>query len=148
MDDSILGTFESGDGTHSVVLEDDGRVAYGYLLEAGVIVSDVWLYNRGVAPDTPEWTSADAEMPFANSRQYAAQEPFTHVRDISECWVEWGCYDGEHIAALVRIRDRVHALLAEGEKPGYCRLAHRSGPLAKCFTKEIERAFKRSTRHS
>ena len=37
--------YDEPDGGRSVVLEDDGRVAYAYLLEKDTIVSDVWLYN-------------------------------------------------------------------------------------------------------
>jgi hypothetical protein len=37
-------------GDRQVVLEDDGRVAYAYLLERDAIVADVWLYNIGEDP--------------------------------------------------------------------------------------------------
>jgi len=44
----------SGTG-YSAIFEDDGKVAYAYRLDNGKIVADVWLYNRAVAPEAPEW---------------------------------------------------------------------------------------------
>ena len=142
MNNGVLGKYESVDGIHTVILEDDGRVAYGYLLELGVIVSDVWLYNRVPAPTVPEWKSPVAEMPFVNSYQYVANDSFTYVTSISEFSVDWGIYDENRIAALIRIRGKIHALLVKKEKPGYCLLSKKNGPLAKCLTKEIIHAFK------
>ena len=56
----ILLQFRSPDPRYSVVIEDDGRVAYAYLLHDDEIVGDVWLYNHGPAPAEPEWRSPDA----------------------------------------------------------------------------------------
>jgi len=47
-DDDDNGIFKSStslDSRYSAVFEDDGEVAYGYLLLDGAIISDVWLYN-------------------------------------------------------------------------------------------------------
>ena len=49
----------------AVVFEDDGRTAYGYLLRDSKIVADVWIYNRGPAPEQPEWTDRE-RAPFRN----------------------------------------------------------------------------------
>lgn len=40
-------------GGWTVVVEDDDRVAYAYLLHEGRIVGDVWLYNRSVRCEAP-----------------------------------------------------------------------------------------------
>lgn len=45
-DDGIFVSSTSRDPQYSAVFEDDGEVAYGYLLSDGQIISDVWLYNR------------------------------------------------------------------------------------------------------
>ena len=42
-DDGIFESSMSEDPRYSAVLEDDGEVAYGYLLLDGEIVSHVWL---------------------------------------------------------------------------------------------------------
>jgi len=44
-DDGIFKSSTSLDSRYSAVFEDDGEVAYGYLLLDGAIISDVWLYN-------------------------------------------------------------------------------------------------------
>ena len=68
----IEAQFSSVDGAHAVVIEDDGRVAYAYLLDAdGKICGDVWLYNRGPAPKEPEWTDRE-KAPFANPEAFIA----------------------------------------------------------------------------
>ncbi len=44
-DDGVFKSSTSLDPRYSAVFEDDGEVAYGYLLLDGAIISDVWLYN-------------------------------------------------------------------------------------------------------
>src|SRR5690242_16435335 len=39
----------------TVILEDDGRVAYAYLKSNGAIVADVWLYNVAEPPERNNW---------------------------------------------------------------------------------------------
>jgi hypothetical protein len=48
--------FQRGDW--EVIVEDDDRVAYAYLVREGRILADVWLYNRMPAPwrlSTTDW---------------------------------------------------------------------------------------------
>ena len=55
---------------YSVIFDDDGRVAYAYLLAPDEhIVSDVWLYNRCESPLQPEWPDQE-KIPFANPASY------------------------------------------------------------------------------
>jgi len=65
---------------YSVVIEDDGKVAYAYLLNKDEIVSDVWLYNQRQTPEQPEWTEK-SRMPFLNPRNYAKPVFFTPLTD-------------------------------------------------------------------
>ena len=58
--DTVIIQAESPDGKLSVVLEDDGDVAYAYLLEEGIVVGDVWLYNVSQSPNTIDWSDPSA----------------------------------------------------------------------------------------
>lgn len=115
----------------SVVFDDDGRVAYAYLLDASDrVVGDVWLYNRCVSPVEPEWKEPE-NMPFANPENYVnSSESFKPVDDISEVKVSWSL-QSDGVKASVLIRNQLFAILVEGAKPGWSFLAGKDGPLAK-----------------
>lgn len=127
--------FPSPDGKHAVVVEDDGRVGYAYLLDSkGTICGDVWLYNRSPAPEEPEWSHRQ-EAPLANPAFYvdACQQPSlpNSVDDIS---LEWRCDKGLDEAKIF-IHRELAAKLVDGAKPGWSALAKRDGPLARAFEK-------------
>ena len=115
-----------------MVFEDDGRVAYGYLLNADRdIIADVWLYNRCAAPPAPEWGDP-SRAPFANPIEFVRDDPtFTPVTDISEVDVAWRRDDPSNVTATILIRGQQFAVLRPGDKPGACILAAKDGPLAK-----------------
>lgn len=125
------GKFTSSETGYSLVFEDDGRVAYAYLLDPiGEIVSDVWLYNRGGTPAEPEWQRPEL-APYANPAGYCvAHDDFRPVDDIKEVDVEWGSADDGTVKADVYLRDELFAIVAEGVEPGWCRFALKDGPLA------------------
>src|SRR4030095_4225145 len=68
----ILLDFTSPCGAYRLTFEDDGKVAYAYLLWKDDIVGDVWLYNRCPTPDIPEWTDR-TRIPFANPREFVGE---------------------------------------------------------------------------
>jgi hypothetical protein len=78
----------NGETGYSAVFEDDGKVAYAYLLSEDRIVADVWLYNRIAAPQEPEWRDR-SKAPFANPQGFAASEPFPPVLDETEITFAW-----------------------------------------------------------
>lgn len=122
---------------HSAVFEDDGRVAYAYLLDGDEIVADVWLYNNAATPEEPEWRDPSA-MPFLNPRGFASSEQFTPAADESEVEFKWS-RDAEGEPVLrVFIRGDYHAMLVPGSKPGWCKLAARDGPLASVLREDEE----------
>lgn len=125
------GRFLNQDLGYSVVFDDDGRVAYAYLLnQSGAIVGDVWLYNRCTSPSEPEWKDP-SKIPFANPIGFVKDhEGFSPVKDISEVMVQWEISNGM-IKANIFIHNNLFAVLVEGEKPGWSILAARDGPLAK-----------------
>jgi hypothetical protein len=114
---------------HVVVVEDDGVVAWAYLLDGSQVVSDVWLYNRpGAAPraegETPEG------RPCSNPLTLTAEVLFPPIHDPSEITLEW--IHGPHVptSVVVSIRNQKHAVLVAGVRPGWCRLSTAPGPCA------------------
>jgi hypothetical protein len=114
-------------------IEDDGSVAYAYLVdEDDNIVSDVWLYNCGSPPETPEWQLPDARslMPFRNSKAYVKDIAFQPIsdEDVVSCRF---IRDGDRLQSVeIFLRGELHARLAPGRKPGECVLAAIANPIA------------------
>ena len=130
---SSVGFFErfvSPDGYAAVVLEDNGRVAYAYLLDAtGAICGDVWLYNRCPAPLEPEWGDCD-RAPYANPIAFVDQAmAFSLPDSAADIVVEWS-QRGCDLVACIFLSQTLLAKLMQGSKPGWSRLAVKDGPLA------------------
>lgn len=119
------------DSEKEFIIEDDGKVAYAYLLESKKIVGDVWLYNQAPTPHIPEWTDR-SKIPFLNPSSYCQQpgtfEPVTSVEEVA---VEWLDDNGQCLGVVVYIRDTLAARVMVGERPGASVFALRQGPLAK-----------------
>lgn len=106
----------------SVIIEDDGRVAYAYLRQGTKIVGDVWLYNVLTAPEAVDWNDR-GQMPFLNPGKYARDEP--PIRIDSRLRIAWtvsgaSLYSGDVLLARLEINRR----------PGWSRQARIPGPLA------------------
>ena len=123
--------FRDDASRQELVVDDDGRVAYAYLIAAdGKITSDVWLYNRCAAPMEPEWTSPE-NMPFANSIDYVSDDlEFSLPTHLSQLSVEWSVRGGKSVVRIF-VRGSLVAELTDGAKPGCSLLAKKDGPLAK-----------------
>lgn len=123
--------FASNDGECALVVEDDGRVAYAYLLNAeGQIRGDVWLYNRCPTPTEPEWFDRE-KAPFANPVPFASPDvDFSMPSSVRDLSVQWEGDRGACVAKLF-IHGRLTAVLMEGVKPGWSVMAEKDGPLAK-----------------
>jgi len=124
--------FEDPISGYSAAFEDDGRVAYGYLLDPDQkIIRDVWLYNRCTTPREPEWQTPDL-LPFANPMDYARDHSgFTPVQDASDVTVAWVWLNDNRMHAIISIRGDVFGIIENGTKPGWARMAAKDGPLAK-----------------
>lgn len=124
------GEFLDPGSGYTFIFDDDGRVVYGYLLNAEKeIVSDVWLYNNCLTPESPEWKSRK-EMPMANSIEYSKDHlKLKKVRSLSDIRVEWHFQD--HITVDVYLFGKICARLKDGVKPGWSRMARKDGPLAR-----------------
>lgn len=117
---------------HFVFIEDDGSVAYAYLLDPDQnIIGDVWLYNVGPAPVEPPWRLSGCEPPFKNPARYIRPGcEIAPIADSTDVAVEWLSSGGVLIQAQVSIRGNKVAVLASGKSPGWSSLVSEDGPLA------------------
>jgi hypothetical protein len=121
--------FEHGEWT--VVVEDDDRVGYAYLLHGNKIVGDVWLYNRVHAPHRPPWREPERVMPFLNPAEYLDSPEIPGRSPSAESLqVRWPKRPREDRTAIC-LDERPLAWLAPGAKPGWSALVMRDGPLAR-----------------
>jgi hypothetical protein len=113
-----------------VIIEEDAKTCYAYVIKGKDIVGDVWLYNRYEAPEVPEWDLPNAKelMPFANPKAFINHEgPAVH--DDSRVIVLWGPGG----AGVYLNGKDLHAIVGVGDFPGRCRYAAKDGPLARAF---------------
>lgn len=118
------------DHHYSLMIKDDGRVAYAYLYEDEDIIGDVWLYNQQQAPETSFWLVED--MPFLNPTEYLAKDAsIKPISEESEVRCEWteNLNDGL-IEVGISIREKFIAAISSGSKPGWSVLVAKDGPLA------------------
>ncbi len=119
------------DRHYSLLIKDDGRVAYAYLYEGeDIIIGDVWLYNQQEPPAISFWREEDA--PFLNPKEYLAKDaaikPITAESEVRCEWTE--SKDDGLIEVGIYIRDKFIASVASGSKPGWSVLVAKDGPLA------------------
>lgn len=127
---AVLLTFAHESGC-SVVIDDDGRVAYAYLRGPDDdIIGDVWLFNRIDVKTPVDWADP-TQAPFPNPPQLA--RPFEgklpRAKDLDVQWT----LDGPLLLADVLVRGQVLARLSPGSTPGWNVLALAVGPCAQPF---------------
>jgi hypothetical protein len=123
--DEVLLRFDDSGTGRAVVLEDDGRVAYAYLLDREDVVSDVWLYNVSATPKVVNWDDL-SQAPFLNPQQFCKPETAPRLDKHSTIECVWSD-DGVEVT----INGTMMARLEAGTKPGWSRLASCPGPLAR-----------------
>ncbi|MEJ7735560.1 MAG: hypothetical protein WKG00_41035 [Polyangiaceae bacterium] len=121
--DSTLLRFLEAGGNRSVVLEDNGRVAYAYLLVRDEPVADVWLYNVHEAPNA---MGSGEDYPFLNPRAFCRDEAPHRFGQRSNVRCHW---DAQGVT--VSIDGVVMARLERDARPGWSRHATQPGPLAR-----------------
>lgn len=115
-----------------LIIEDDGRVCYAYVVSSNGIEGDVWLYNRGPAPSEPEWGDAD-RAPFANPKHLTKKDlPFFIPNSPDAFSVTWWVGGGGP-EAKIYIDGVLAGILGTGDKPGQSIAAAVDGPLAKAI---------------
>ncbi|MCW8133374.1 MAG: hypothetical protein KIS92_23730 [Planctomycetota bacterium] len=123
-------------GNHACIVEDDGRVAYAYLVRDRQIVGDLWLYNQAPTPTQTDWKDRSA-LPFLNPAAFVNEaemaEPLTRDSELSVDWTHAP-------EARILIRGKLYGVLAPAFKPGWSVAARKDGPLAKCLDGHPARA--------
>jgi hypothetical protein len=124
--------------TYSLIFEDNGKVAYAYLLENEVIIGDIWLYNRHETPEEIDWKDKK-NLPFLNPAKYIDKSKIIEpVNDISEISIIWLMDYGKKLGDIhIYIRSELIAVLREGLKPGYSSIVLENNPLAKKMSNDI-----------
>jgi hypothetical protein len=115
---------------YSVVVEDNGKVAYAYLYVDENIIGDVWLYNQQQAPLEERWQPED--MPFLNPVGYLKEnvciKPIKSDHDIN---CHWGLDpNNELLHVMLFLKEELVAKLEPNSKPGWSTLVKKNGPLA------------------
>jgi hypothetical protein len=123
--DGFIVRLDGADG-RSLGIEDDGKVAYAYLLHGERIVADVWLYNVAETPESVSFRDP-ALMPFLNPRAFCRLDvALARIGPASNLRCEWA---STHVDLFVD--GEWTARLREGARPGWSKLASRPGPLAR-----------------
>jgi hypothetical protein len=115
----------------SLIIDEDERVAYAYLLRNGRIVGDVWLFNKIEADQFPEWKTKLNEPPFLNPPQFCGAIPFGVPVVMDRYAVNWEVSANAPTRADVLIDGVLVARIEDGSKPGWSTLVSKDGPLAK-----------------
>jgi hypothetical protein len=123
---------EFAHGPWKVMVEDDGVVAYAYLLRDEEIVGDVWLYNQEETPVVPEWRQQPPPAPpFRNAEQYVGPgHASAHPISLTEIAVRWQGSDVD-LKAEILLREHTFAILMPGARPGFSAWVIRDSPVAR-----------------
>ena len=129
-EDLILWEYPHHETSSKLVLDDDGKAAYAYLVKGNRVIGDVWLYNVAPTPSDPEWPNVH-KTPYANPFPYSSSEAFSSLQYAAEIRLVWRA-NSTHLEQVdIWLRDQLHAVIRPCSKPGWCRLAVKAGPLAK-----------------
>lgn len=117
--------------SYSLVIEEDGRVAYAYLMNEEDIIGDIWLYNQQSTPIKVNWEEID-DMPFLNPEEYVKVN-IPPVVNEDEIRLQWVPNDSDNLVKEVDIfiRQKLVAKLSPGSTPGWSTVVIKDGPLAK-----------------
>jgi len=133
MADIFYQTFFKEDKNYSVVIEDNGQVAYAYLLKDGNIVSDVWLYNQIKTPEISDWPNKES-LPFLNSKEYTFNDGFIRsIQSREDFEVIWENI-AEQIIVRIIILGKIKVQMDSNEKIGLSNNIFKTGPLARKFS--------------
>lgn len=114
---------------HTLVIEEDDRVAFAYLLQHHTIVADVWLYNQRPALHQPIWEASQGGLPPVNPPKYLRTDtPGLNADLVQAAHAEWQPDTGK---VTLHFPNGHRVQLAPGWKPGYSTLVATDGPLAR-----------------
>ena len=114
----------------SIIIEDDGKVAYAYMINDNKIIADVWLYNCKAAPTVTKWDKN--KMPFLNPMEFLdTSRHATRIRKAEDVSIDWkNINDNKLIEATISVNNGVLAKLLPGARPGWSAIVSKDGPLA------------------
>lgn len=117
---------------YSIIIEDDGRVAYAYLYKDDEITGDIWLYNQGEAPVR---YNTSRMLPYLNAAGFIEKniEPITSDDEVQ---ILWFLNEDGKAEAIIYVRDELVAKMIDGSKPGWSAMVKKDGPLAKVLIKK------------
>lgn len=118
------------DPEFSLVLEDDGKVAYAYLLKNKKIIADVWLYNQG-DPKKEDYSNPQ-NLPFLNPSRFINDTPLSSLNNAMEedINVSWELRKNG-LTVKVEIFKTLTIVLKEGVEVGWSNMVNKDGPFAK-----------------
>lgn len=104
------------DESYAVVVEDDGRVTYAYLLRDKEFVTHAWLFNS--LPESQQ-VECDASAPPCNPESNIKEDMprVAPIQDSSEVSIRWSLESP--VTASVFIHDVQYAILVDGVRPSY-----------------------------
>ncbi|WP_417355452.1 hypothetical protein [Flavobacterium sp.] len=113
----------------SVIIDDDGSVAYAYLLEGNNIISDLWLYNSGKTKYEDWENISEKDLPLQNLDCYIITKikSITNDNDID---VEW-YIEGNSVKVEIYIHNKLIGILNSTSKVGFNTLVSEDTPIAK-----------------
>ena len=118
------------DEKYSVIIEDNGRVSYAYLLKLKNVIGDVWLYNKKENPDKVNWKCIN-EMPFLNPKEYIDfEKKISPIVESSDVHLSWK-YSDDLEEVNIFIKNGLIAILKPQSCPGWSYFVKKDGPLAK-----------------
>lgn len=118
------------DNRFSIIIENDGRVAYAYLLDQDSIIGDVWLYNQINTPNIVDWKDIE-KAPFLNSLKYTKNDKsLISNRFIDSAKTFWNIHK-TNVQVLIQFENGLKVILENGAKPGWSNNVFKDGPLAK-----------------
>lgn len=123
---------------YSLIIEDDGKACYAYLLFDNKVIGDIWLYNQSETPIAPEWNKKEA-MPFLNPKEFTKDVNEIGLLDCNrEIEIQWSFVDDNCTIDQVKIHvdGRIVAVMKQNSKPGQSINAKKDGPLAKLLNHE------------
>ena len=130
MSKNLILNFKAPTEFYTLTFEDNGRVAYAYLKKNQEIVGDVWLYNRCLAPEIPEWDNNKGNIPYANTKSNITKEGKIEenvgVDDVRINWDE----EDDHPVAYIYIFENLYGVIGVNDKPGYARFAIKDSAVA------------------
>lgn len=130
MSEFFLQLYCDSNSSYSLIIEDDGRVAYAYLMNNEAMIGDVWLYNQESSPLVVNWENKN-EMPFLNPLSFVNIN-LPPIENDNEISLNWIFLDDDDLQSVeIYIKGTLVAKVSPGSFPGWSTVVTKDGVLAK-----------------